>query len=63
MDYEITRRSFDETRQRLTQQDLLGRIVEAGRVPVERDSLYNVVDEQTLADVAERPVLAACRTS
>ena len=43
MDYEITRRSFDETEQRLTQQQLLGRIVEAGRRPVERDSLYNIV--------------------
>ena len=43
MDYEITRRSFEETEQRLTQQELLERIVEAGREPVERDSLYNIV--------------------
>ena len=43
MDYEITRKSFDDTRQRLTHKDLLDRIVEAGRCPVERDSLYNVV--------------------
>ena len=43
MDYEITRKSFDATRQRLTQAELLDRIVEAGRQPVERDSLYNVV--------------------
>ena len=43
MDYEITRESFEATRQRLTQGDLLDRIVEAGRKPVERDSLYNVV--------------------
>ena len=43
MDYEITRKSFDATRQRLTQSELLDRIVEAGRKPVERDSLYNVV--------------------
>ena len=43
MDYEITRRTYEETRQRLTQAELLQRIVEAGRVPVERDSLYNVV--------------------
>jgi aminodeoxyfutalosine synthase len=43
MDYEITRRSFEETRQRLSRDELLDRIVEAGREPVERDSLYNVV--------------------
>ena len=43
MDYEITRKSFDATRQRLTQAELLDRIVEAGRQPVERDSLYTVV--------------------
>ena len=43
MDYEITRRSYEETRQRLTQAELLERIVEAGRVPMERDSLYNLV--------------------
>ena len=49
MDYEITRKSFEATRQRLTQAELLDRIVEAGRKPVERDSLYNVVaDTQTL---------------
>ena len=49
MDYEITRKSFDATRQRLTQSELLDRIVEAGRKPVERDSLYNVVaDTPTL---------------
>ena len=43
MDYEITRKSFEATRQRLTQAELLERIVEAGRQPIERDSLYNVV--------------------
>ncbi|NKB68188.1 MAG: aminofutalosine synthase MqnE [Candidatus Latescibacteria bacterium] len=43
MDYEITRRAFEETQQRLTQKELLERIVEAGRRPVERDSLYNIV--------------------
>jgi len=49
MDYEITRKSFEATRQRLTQAELLDRIVEAGRKPVERDSLYNVVaDTPTL---------------
>ncbi|MCY3763211.1 MAG: aminofutalosine synthase MqnE, partial [Gemmatimonadetes bacterium] len=44
MDYEITRRSFEETQQRLSRQELLDRIAEAGREPVERDSLYNVVE-------------------
>lgn len=48
MDYEITRRSYDETQQRLTQSEFLDRIVEAGRKPVERDTLYNVVDDSTL---------------
>lgn len=43
MDYEITRKSFEQTEQRLTQQEMLDRIVEAGRQPVERDSLYNIV--------------------
>jgi aminodeoxyfutalosine synthase len=47
MDYEITRSSFTETRQRLTQQQLLERIVEAGRKPAERDSLYNLVDGES----------------
>ena len=53
MDYEITRRSFTETQQRLTQEQLLERIVEAGRRPVERDSLYNVVaGSELLGDAA-----------
>lgn len=54
MDYEITRRSFEETQQRLTQKEMLERIVEAGRRPVERDSLYNVVAEadQLLGEAA-----------
>ena len=54
MDYEITRESFEATRQRLTQAELLGRIVEAGRKPVERDSLYNVVagTEELLGEAA-----------
>ena len=45
MDYEITRKDLGATQQRLTQQDLLDRIVEAGRQPVERDSLYNLVPD------------------
>jgi 2-iminoacetate synthase ThiH len=53
MDYEITRKSFEDTRQRLTHQDLMERIAEAGRVPVERDSLYNAVaPSQPVAQVA-----------
>jgi 2-iminoacetate synthase ThiH len=47
MDYEITRKNFEATQQRLTQKDLLDRIVEAGREPVERDSLYNLVPAAT----------------
>ena len=53
MDYEITRKSFTETQQRLTQAELLQRIVEAGRQPLERDSLYNIVaDTSTLLAAA-----------
>ena len=44
MDYEITRREVSATQQRLTHDELMNRIVEAGREPVERDSLYNRVD-------------------
>jgi aminodeoxyfutalosine synthase len=47
MDYEITRKSFEDTEQRLTQQEMLDRIVEAGRQPVERDSLYNIVADSS----------------
>ena len=53
MDYEITRKSFAETQQRLTQAELMQRIVEAGRQPLERDSLYNIVaDTSTLLAAA-----------
>ena len=53
MDYEITRKSFTETQQRLTQAELLQRIIEAGRQPLERDSLYNIVaDTPTLLAAA-----------
>ena len=53
MDYEITRKSFTETQQRLTQTELLQRIIEAGRQPLERDSLYNIVaDTPTLLAAA-----------
>ncbi len=47
MDYEITRRSFNETEQRLTQREFIDRIYEAGRIPLERDSLYNAVNSPT----------------
>lgn len=47
MDYEITRRSFNETEQRLTQGEFIDRIYEAGRNPLERDSLYNAVNSPT----------------
>ena len=53
MDYEITRKNFTETQQRLTQAELVQRIVEAGRQPLERDSLYNIVaDTPTLLAAA-----------
>lgn len=53
MDYEITRQSFTQTQQRLTQAELVQRIVEAGRQPLERDSLYNIVaDTPTLLAAA-----------
>lgn len=43
MEYEITRKDPEDTRQYLSQEELLARILEAGRTPVERDSLYRVV--------------------
>ncbi|MBT5054969.1 MAG: aminofutalosine synthase MqnE [Gemmatimonadetes bacterium] len=52
MDYEITRTSFEDTQQRLTQKNLLDRIVEAGRQPVERDSLYNIVEAENVPAAA-----------
>ena len=42
-EYEITRASYEETRQVLTRGQLVERIVEAGRDPVERDNLYNIL--------------------
>jgi len=42
-EYEITCESEEATRQVLTRRQLLERIVEAGRDPVERDNVYNVV--------------------
>ncbi|MDE3256576.1 MAG: CofH family radical SAM protein [Gemmatimonadota bacterium] len=50
-EYEITRRTYEETRQVLTRKQLVERIIEAGREPAERDNLYNEV--RTGPDVAE----------
>jgi aminodeoxyfutalosine synthase len=44
-EYEITRDPETDTRQALTREQLLNIIREAGRVPVERDTLYNVIAE------------------
>ncbi len=49
MDYEITRRTIEETKQHVSHDELLGRIREAGREPLERDSLYNVVGDPSAA--------------
>ena len=38
-EYEITRKTFEETRQVLTRRELVERIVESGRDPVERDNV------------------------
>jgi aminodeoxyfutalosine synthase len=43
MNYEITHVIDRSNRQALSMEELLGLIREAGRVPVERDALYNVV--------------------
>ena len=45
-EYEITRRSYEETRQVLTRRQMVERIVEAGRDPAERDNLYNVLSTE-----------------
>lgn len=65
-EYEITRRTYEETRQVLTRSQLVERIVEAGREPAERDNLYNRVrtereipeDEEPVAVPGEMPVLS-----
>jgi aminodeoxyfutalosine synthase len=64
-EYEITRRTYEETRQVLTRRQLVERIIEAGREPAERDNLYNElrtereipVDEDPVAIRGESPVL------
>ena len=65
-EYEITRRTYEDTRQVLTRKQLVERIVEAGREPVERDNLYNPVrtereipeDGEPVAVPGELPVLS-----
>jgi aminodeoxyfutalosine synthase len=46
--YEITRTTDTEeaTHQALTREELIARIIEAGRTPVERDNLYNIIREE-----------------
>ena len=63
-EYEITRKSFEETQQALTRRQLVARIVEAGRDPVERDNVYNVVstereipDEEPAGIPGELPIV------
>jgi aminodeoxyfutalosine synthase len=56
MNYEITHVIDQSTRQVLTMSQLLDMIREAGRVPVERDALYNVVHRW---DVEAPPTEAA----
>ena len=52
-EYEITRTSYEETRQVLTRKQLVERIVEAGRDPVERDNLYRVLSAEREVEEAE----------
>jgi aminodeoxyfutalosine synthase len=60
MNYEITHVIDPSNRQSLTMEQLLRMIREAGRTPVERDALYNVVHrwdvEAPPVEVAARPV-------
>jgi aminodeoxyfutalosine synthase len=52
-EYEITRKTFEETRQVLTRRELVERIVESGRDPVERDNVYNVLStDREITDCA-----------
>jgi aminodeoxyfutalosine synthase len=53
--YEITRERETEeaTHQALTHEELRDRIVEAGREPVERDNLYNVIGKKELVVCSE----------
>jgi aminodeoxyfutalosine synthase len=64
-EYEITRKSFEETRQVLTRKQLVDRIVETGRDPVERDNLYRVlstnreiIEEEPVGVPGELPLVS-----
>ena len=52
-EYEITRRTEEETRQVLTRSQLVERIIETGRDPVERDNVYNVLSTSREIEDAE----------
>lgn len=61
VEYEITHEISDHNdQQRLTQQQLVGMILEAGRDPVERDPLYNVIerDDSTSLHPTHAPRIA-----
>jgi aminodeoxyfutalosine synthase len=56
MNYEITHVIDRSNRQALSMEELLGLIREAGRVPVERDALYNVVHRWDVESPPPDPV-------
>jgi aminodeoxyfutalosine synthase len=60
VEYEITHEiSDDNAQQNLTQRQLVSMILEAGRDPVERDPLYNVIEREDSATLLpERPRVA-----
>jgi aminodeoxyfutalosine synthase len=60
VEYEITHEISDEnSAQHLSQRQLVGMILEAGRDPVERDPLYNVIEREDSATLLpERPRVA-----
>ena len=56
MEYTITHEISDEnTSQNLSQQQLVQMIVEAGRDPVERDPLYNVIERDDSRRLLDAP--------
>jgi aminodeoxyfutalosine synthase len=60
VEYEITHKISEESQsQNLTQRQLVRMILEAGRDPVERDPLYNIIDrEDSRKLLTERPAVA-----
>jgi aminodeoxyfutalosine synthase len=60
VEYEITHEiSEDNSQQNLTQRQIVAMILEAGRDPVERDPLYNVIEREDSATLLpERPRVA-----